>query len=49
MVWTHNLKNITYDKAFVPDGAPSSETYDGKFVNPPLFDLSIDQNSQLSL
>jgi hypothetical protein len=30
MIWTHNLKNITYDDDFVPDGAPhSSQTYQG--------------------
>ncbi|KAL0579405.1 hypothetical protein V5O48_002576 [Marasmius crinis-equi] len=29
MVWTHHLKNITYDEAFVPEGAPSSEGYRG--------------------
>lgn len=23
MLWTHNLKNISYDDAFVPSGAPS--------------------------
>ncbi|EIW73961.1 FAD-binding domain-containing protein [Coniophora puteana RWD-64-598 SS2] len=28
MIWTHNMKNISYDAVFVPDGAPSSETYD---------------------
>lgn len=27
MVWTHNIKNITYDATFVPQGAPSNETY----------------------
>ena len=29
MLWTHNLKNITYNNSFVPDGAPSTETYQG--------------------
>ncbi|THU97181.1 hypothetical protein K435DRAFT_663116 [Dendrothele bispora CBS 962.96] len=28
MIWTHNLKNITYNPAFVPEGAPATETYD---------------------
>ncbi|KIJ13625.1 hypothetical protein PAXINDRAFT_116940 [Paxillus involutus ATCC 200175] len=30
VVWTHNMKNITYDTAFLPQGAPSSanEMYD---------------------
>ncbi|KAK7470126.1 hypothetical protein VKT23_001567 [Stygiomarasmius scandens] len=27
MIWTHHLKNITYSSAFVPVGAPESETY----------------------
>ncbi|KIJ63201.1 hypothetical protein HYDPIDRAFT_93112 [Hydnomerulius pinastri MD-312] len=28
VVWTHNMKNITYNSQFVPQGAPSNETYD---------------------
>ncbi|KAF5349314.1 hypothetical protein D9758_011762 [Tetrapyrgos nigripes] len=28
MIWTHHLKNITYNPAFVPEGAPENETYD---------------------
>ncbi|EIW74307.1 FAD-binding domain-containing protein [Coniophora puteana RWD-64-598 SS2] len=28
MVWTHNMKNITHDGSFVPEGAPPNETYD---------------------
>ncbi|KAF9222133.1 FAD-binding domain-containing protein [Gyrodon lividus] len=28
VVWTHNMKNITYIPAFVPQGAPANETYD---------------------
>ncbi|KAF5371347.1 hypothetical protein D9758_004186 [Tetrapyrgos nigripes] len=27
MIWTHHLKNITANSAFVPDGAPESDTY----------------------
>ncbi|KAF5371346.1 hypothetical protein D9758_004187 [Tetrapyrgos nigripes] len=27
MIWTHHLKNITANSAFVPDGAPESGTY----------------------
>ncbi|KAL4066264.1 hypothetical protein V8B97DRAFT_1981587 [Scleroderma yunnanense] len=27
VVWTHNMKNITYDATFIPQGAPSNETY----------------------
>ncbi|KAK7470125.1 hypothetical protein VKT23_001566 [Stygiomarasmius scandens] len=27
MIWTHHLKNITYNASFVPEGAPESETY----------------------
>ncbi|KAI9464375.1 hypothetical protein HD554DRAFT_2281222 [Boletus coccyginus] len=28
VVWTHNMKNITYNPTFVPQGAPASKTYD---------------------
>ncbi|KIM51123.1 hypothetical protein SCLCIDRAFT_683329 [Scleroderma citrinum Foug A] len=28
VVWTHNMKNITYDATFAPQGAPSNETYE---------------------
>ncbi|KAF8129973.1 hypothetical protein EV363DRAFT_1337148 [Boletus edulis] len=28
VVWTHNMKNITYDAAFVPQGIPGDETYE---------------------
>ncbi|KIK82228.1 hypothetical protein PAXRUDRAFT_724342 [Paxillus rubicundulus Ve08.2h10] len=28
VVWTHNMKNITYIPAFVPQAAPVNETYD---------------------
>lgn len=27
VVWTHNMKNITYDAQFTPQGAPPNETY----------------------
>lgn len=27
LLWMHHLKNITYDAAFVPDGAPTTVTY----------------------
>ncbi|KAF9458245.1 hypothetical protein BDZ94DRAFT_1240156 [Collybia nuda] len=27
VLWTHNLKNITYDPSFVPSGAPSGKSY----------------------
>ncbi|KAL4064183.1 hypothetical protein V8B97DRAFT_2105927 [Scleroderma yunnanense] len=27
VVWTHNMKDITYNATFVPQGAPSNETY----------------------
>jgi hypothetical protein len=30
MLWTHNMQNITYNSTFVPQGAPVSETYNGK-------------------
>jgi hypothetical protein len=28
VVWTHNMKNITYNPAFVPQGGPESDGYD---------------------
>ncbi|KAF9235770.1 hypothetical protein BU15DRAFT_64606 [Melanogaster broomeanus] len=28
VVWTHNMKNISYNPAFVPQGGPASDTYD---------------------
>jgi len=28
VVWTHNMKNITYNSAFVPEGATVNETYE---------------------
>ena len=31
-VWTHNMKNITYNSTFVPQGAPANETYEGRVV-----------------
>ncbi|KAF9260675.1 FAD-binding domain-containing protein [Marasmius fiardii PR-910] len=27
MIWTHHLKNITYNATFIPERAPASETY----------------------
>jgi hypothetical protein len=39
MIWTHHLKNITYNSSFVPDGAPSTEIYSGVlclFINFPV-------------
>ncbi|KAI6024238.1 hypothetical protein EDC04DRAFT_2934018 [Pisolithus marmoratus] len=27
VVWTHKMKNITYDASFTPQGAPTDETY----------------------
>ncbi|KAF8430460.1 hypothetical protein L210DRAFT_3706065 [Boletus edulis BED1] len=33
VVWTHNMKNITYNSAFVPQGAPASETYEAAVNN----------------
>jgi hypothetical protein len=32
MLWMHNLKNIFYDDHFVPDGAPSDESYKGEEI-----------------
>jgi len=29
VVWTHNMKNITYDATFTPQGGPLNETYEG--------------------
>ncbi|KAF9236143.1 hypothetical protein BU15DRAFT_64240 [Melanogaster broomeanus] len=28
VVWTHNMKNISYNTAFVPQGGPANDTYD---------------------
>ncbi|KAI9572545.1 hypothetical protein HD554DRAFT_2168239 [Boletus coccyginus] len=28
VVWTHNMKNISYNHTFVPQGAPPNETYE---------------------
>ncbi|KAF9236144.1 hypothetical protein BU15DRAFT_77244 [Melanogaster broomeanus] len=28
VVWTHNMKNISYNPAFVPQGVPANDTYD---------------------
>lgn len=30
VIWTHYMKNITYNPTFVPRSAPQNETYDGK-------------------
>jgi hypothetical protein len=30
MIWTHHLKNITYNPSFVPEGAPPPEMYNGE-------------------
>ncbi|KAG7095769.1 hypothetical protein E1B28_006474 [Marasmius oreades] len=27
MIWTHHLKNITYNETFIPEGAPTTENY----------------------
>ncbi|KAF8343329.1 FAD-binding domain-containing protein [Amanita rubescens] len=32
MLWTHKLKDITYDDHFVPDGVPSTESYKVTFA-----------------
>jgi len=29
VVWTHNMKNITYNTTFTPQGGPLNETYEG--------------------
>jgi hypothetical protein len=33
MIWTHHIKDITYSAPFIPDGASSTETYDGKIYS----------------
>jgi hypothetical protein len=33
LIWTHHLKNITYNASFVPEGAPSTETYNGMILS----------------
>jgi hypothetical protein len=40
-LWTHHLKDITYNATFVPKGAPESETYEGKSVTICSFDSNI--------
>jgi hypothetical protein len=30
MIWTHNLKNITYDASFIPEGGSQSDTVSGR-------------------
>lgn len=32
LLWTHHLKNVTYDASFVPSGAAKSENYKGMFT-----------------
>ena len=32
MVWTHNMKNITYTATFVAQGSPANETYEGRMA-----------------
>jgi hypothetical protein len=46
MIWTHNLKNISYDPAFVPQNAPSNETYHGTHV---FYHLTQTQTSPVAL
>jgi hypothetical protein len=29
LIWMHNMKNMTYNDSFVPEGAPETETYNG--------------------
>jgi hypothetical protein len=29
LIWTHYMKNITYNATFVPEGAPASEKFQG--------------------
>ena len=45
MIWTHNMKNITYHTSFVPDGAPTSakEYEGGSFITvfPVAFKLNL--------
>ncbi|KAI5994875.1 hypothetical protein EDC04DRAFT_2613108 [Pisolithus marmoratus] len=33
VVWTHKMKNITYDSKFTPQGAPANETYQALTVD----------------
>ncbi|KAI6020452.1 hypothetical protein BKA83DRAFT_4302284 [Pisolithus microcarpus] len=32
VIWTHNMKNITFDAQFTPQGAPANETYQAIIV-----------------
>ena len=41
MIWTHHIKNITYNETFVPEGAPATETYQGTSpLSPEVFIVS---------
>ena len=33
MIWTHRMKDIAYNATFVVEGAPETETYEGKALN----------------
>ena len=48
MIWTHHLKNITYNAAFVPAGALSTETYDGSYIFFVVFPDSLPNAKELS-
>ncbi|KAK7051653.1 hypothetical protein VNI00_004632 [Paramarasmius palmivorus] len=32
MIWTHNLKNLVYDEAFIPANSNSTETFKGEYL-----------------
>ena len=49
LIWTHNLKNITYNPTFIPAGAPSNISYKGKLLLQRLLPLIIIINSAMTL
>lgn len=36
-MWTHHMKNITYNEAFIAQGAPASEVYNGECASSVFF------------
>lgn len=45
MIWTHHLKDISYNASFIPEGAPPSETYNGMAMGSVLIILADSCNS----
>lgn len=45
MIWTHNMKNITFTDSFVPDGAPATEVYPNGEALLPLLSPRLELNN----